>query len=115
MKNEPDVMSDAELDALLSLASKPSLPLGAKSRLTAKVNAASRGDTTMGARPKQWRGLVAAVPLAASLALGIYLGREVDSESYLPTSAYELLAGISAQDPLTGIEDAEDLTEGDLS
>jgi hypothetical protein len=58
---------------------------------------------------------LAGLPLAASLALGIYLGAAGAGASILPTAAYELLAGVNLDDPGTGIEEAEGLSEDSLT
>lgn len=123
MSKKPDLMTDVELDALLVHASPPPLPLGARQRLMAKLaqadvagaaqeNVVALRRPTSGASRLGW---LAGLPLAASLALGIYLGSAGDLEAYLPSAAYEILAGTSGGEPLTGIEDMEGYTEDDLS
>lgn len=119
----PETMTDTELDALLAHASAPPLPLGAKQRLMAKlphVDGVGAAPTNVvplrRPQPKGSRlGWLAGLPLAASLALGIYLGSADSLDSYLPNAAYELIAGSSGDEPLTGIEDVESFTEDDLT
>lgn len=123
MSKENELMTDAELDGLLAQASTPPLPLGAKQRLMAKL---SQVDGVAAAPPNvvplrqpqssgSRLGWLAGLPLAASLALGIYLGSADSLDSYLPNAAYDLIAGSSGDEPLTGIEDVESFTEDDLS
>jgi hypothetical protein len=116
-KNGP--MSDVELDALLAHASEPRLPAGANERLLARLAGQKAHENVVSfrrAEPQQSRlGWLASLPLAASLALGIYLGSAGSLESLVPTAAYELLVGVNIDDPVTGIEDVESLTEDDVS
>jgi hypothetical protein len=123
MTRQPDLMTDAELDALLAHASAPPLPLGARERLLARVAAETEprsGATNVvplrrHARPHPRIGWLAGLPLAASLALGIYLGNAGGLDAYLPGTAYEMLAGASTDDAVSGIEDIEGFSEDDLS
>ncbi|MBL8791434.1 MAG: hypothetical protein JNM45_13145 [Rhizobiales bacterium] len=61
--------------------------------------------------PQPRLGWLAGLPLAASLALGIYLGAGGTFDGLLSTSAYELIAGNTSDNILTGIEDVESFTE----
>lgn len=123
MTRQPDLMTDAELDTLLAHASAPPLPPGARERLLARVSAepVARPVTAKvvplrpPARPQSRVGWLAGLPLAASLALGIYLGNAGGLDAYLPAAAYDLLAGASTDDAVSGIEDIEGLLEDDLS
>jgi hypothetical protein len=123
MNKEPELMTDTELDALLAHASAPPLPLGAKQRLMAKLShvegaGAAHSTVVPLRRPEKVAsrlGWLAGLPLAASLALGIYLGSGDNLETYLPPAAYELLAGANADEPLTGIEDVEGFSEDDIT
>ncbi len=123
MTRAPEQMTDHELDTLLAHASQPPLPLGARERLLARM-AAAAADAPVGANVVPLRraapagsrlGWLAGLPVAASLALGIYLGSGGGLDAYLPSVAYGALADVSASDTLTGIEDMESFTEDDLS
>ncbi len=119
MSNEPELMTDGELDALLAHASKPPLPLGAKSRLLARLAKEDAAGKIVPVRQSEASGSrlgwLAGLPLAASLALGIYLGAGGGAESYLPSVAYDLLAGSTGSEPLTGIDEVESINEDDLT
>lgn len=122
MTHDNDLMTDKELDSLLAHASTPPAPLGARQRLLAKAALEQGGAMVSNVVPlrrvEQGRsrlGWLAGLPLAASLAFGIYLGSAGGLESLLPTATYNLLAGTTDDEPLTGIEDVESFTEDDLS
>lgn len=123
MTRQPDLMTDAELDTLLAHASAPPLPLGARERLLARVaaetvphaGAANVVPLRQPARPRSRIGWLAGLPLAASLALGIYLGNAGGLDAYLPATANEMLVGVSTDDAVSGIEDIESFSEDDLS
>ena len=123
MQRDHEPMTDKELDVLLSHASVPPLPQRAREKLMQRIaeeDAAHAPATATvipfrRARPQASRlGWLAGLPLAASLALGIYLGSGGTFDNYLPTTAYDLLAG-NSDDTITGIEDVESFTEDDLS
>ena len=121
MNRNHEPMTDRELDLLLVHATVPSLPEGARDRLMQRLagEASSPPANTVvpfrraAAAPSRI-GWLAGLPLAASLALGIYLGSGGTLESYLPSTAYDMLAG-NSDDAVTGIEDVESFNEDDLS
>lgn len=131
MTRQPDLMTDAELDTLLAHASAPPLPLGARERLLARMAREVTGEVASeDAGPAQPSNVVrlrppaasrprlhwlAGLPLAASLALGIYLGNSDGIGASLPVAAYDMLAGVSTDDAVSGIEDIESFSEDDLS
>jgi hypothetical protein len=106
-------MSDLELDALLAKASRPQLPLGAKGRLLTAI----AQDKILAEAPsnRSKLGWLAGLPLAASLAFGLYLGSAGVEGSVLPSFAQDLLAETVLDDTYSGIEDVEALTEESLS
>ncbi len=117
-----NLMTDAELDYLLSHASAPPLPGEAKVRLLARLEAAKSQAAPATivqfrkADPQRSRlGWLAGLPLAASLALGIYLGSAGQDASLLPAAAYDVLSWSNGEEPLTGIEEAESLAEEEMS
>ena len=125
MSNDHDSMTDRELDALLAHATVPVLPEGARQRL---LDRAGRGGDAAASNVIPFRrpvsapvhapsrlGWLAGLPLAASLALGIYLGAGGTFDGLLPATAYDIIAGGSTDDTITGIEDVESYTEDSLS
>lgn len=128
MSNDRDLMSDHELDQLLAHASTPPVADGARGRLLQRIAAEGRDEPPSPASsnvislseararrskpaPQPRLGWLAGLPLAASLALGIYLGAGGTFDGLLSTSAYELIAGNTSDNILTGIEDVESFTE----
>jgi hypothetical protein len=116
-----DNMTDRELDALLGLASKPKAEPGAAARATARAFAEEGQSNVVVLQPNRkpmaansnlrW---IAALPLAASLAFGIYLGAMGAGSYVLPES---LGGGAIAEEDalLSGVEDMEALSDEDVS
>jgi hypothetical protein len=128
----PEAEADAhDVDRLLSLATAPAVPAGAIGRLMAKLadeTPAIPASTAPGstpdvvafpvrapaARPPQRRFIryAAALPLAASLALGFYLGAQGSLDTVLPTAITGSVAlNDDAPDDLGGVGEAEALAE----
>jgi hypothetical protein len=107
-----DSMSDHELDRLLALASKPAPPLGAEDRLMARIDTAN----VIAFRPKAKKvqsalSWIAAFPLAASLAFGLWLGAAGIGTEILPESLGGDSVAAADVDVFSGIEEAETLAE----
>jgi hypothetical protein len=114
------LMSDAQLDALLNGTKQPTLPRGFADRLQAKLEQPAPNNVIAFPQKKSQpapsrRMWLSAIPLAASLAIGIYLGAQgtlADSISTLDTSLVS-----DATDSLfnIGIEDTESFLNGESS
>ncbi len=113
-------LTDTELDVLLKQVAQPPLPTGFADRLQAKLEQ-SQGSNVIAfpqknvASTKSANLWLSSIPLAASLAIGIYLGAQgtlADSLSSLGTSSFA-----DATDNLfnVGIEDTELFINGELS
>ncbi len=111
------------VDELLARATQPELPEGARQRLAERLAAAAgparvyRRDEGRdgGSWSLSWR---AGLPLAASLALGIYLGAGGTLDSILPSAITgTAVTADSGDDPgdFSGISDAETDAAGSLS
>lgn len=121
----PEAESDARaIDRLLARASVPPLPDGAMDRLMAKLDAEAPAASPKvvlfrpAARPEPRRVLryAAALPLAASLALGIYLGAQGTLDTILPTAITGTVAlNDDPMDDLGGVGEAEALAEESTS
>lgn len=116
-----DKFSDTALDLLLKNAKQPQLPEGFAERLQAKLNAAPTSNViafpqkSTTAKPSSQRGWLSAIPLAASLAVGLYLGAMADLPDVL-SGLEDAVASISgATDLGIGIEDTESFLNGELS
>jgi hypothetical protein len=107
-----DSMSDHELDRLLALASKPAPPPGAEERLMAKLNpeniVAFKSKPKKAQSPIAW---IAALPLAASLAFGVWLGAAGIGTDILPESLGGDAVAAADVDVISGIDEAETLAE----
>lgn len=116
-----DDMTDQELDRLLGMASKPQAKPDAAAQAAARAFAQDAPSNVVAFTPRTsaqsqpsriaW---LTALPLAASLAAGIYLGALGSGNYLLPES---LGGGALTEEAavLSGVEDMEDLTDEDLS
>jgi hypothetical protein len=113
-------VTDAELDMLLQAAPQPEVPQGFADRLQAKLEM-TRPDNVIAFSQKKngvtrsRRAWLSAIPLAASLAAGLYLGAQgslADTFSALNTS---VVSDASDQLFSIGIEDTESFVNGELS
>jgi hypothetical protein len=122
VRNVAIEMTDAELDRLLTLASKPPSTGDAQKALLARIargtsvnptsNIVDFPGSTKKSSPVRW---LAALPLAASLAAGIWLGAAGQGTDYLFNVSDELASVTDSFNTSTGIDDAESLTEEDLT
>lgn len=110
-----------EIDQLLSLASTPALPEGAASRLMQRIAEPQTAQViAFPPAPRRTRGtlfrLATAVPLAASLALGIYLGAKGSLDFMLPSA---ITGGVALNDDppddLGGVGEADIYAEESLT
>ena len=117
MENSDNNQIDEALKKLLKRATDPAIPEGAEVRLMAAIRAVEPQSNVVNfpSRPKFQRWAVG-IPLAASLALGIYLGSKGSLDNYMPDSIVgETLADTSDSSPSTGLDDAASYSEGDLT
>ncbi len=118
----PDAAEAREIDAVLSLASSPGLPEGAPGRLMARIAKEPQENTVVAFAPRRAAPArsplryAAALPLAASLALGIYLGAKGTLDFMLPSAITGDVALIEdAPDDLGGVGEADAYAEENLS
>lgn len=105
---------DREIAAVLGHATAPDLPAGAMDRLLARIAEEPQQARVIAFAPRQrprpgaiWR-YAAAVPLAASLALGVWLGANGKMDFLMPTA---VTGGVALNDDapvddLGGVGDA---------
>lgn len=104
---------DREVDAVLARASAPGLPAGAMDRLMERIAAEPQDGNVIRFAPRSraarpfWR-YAAAVPLAASLALGLWLGANGKMDFMMPSA---VTGGVALNDDvpvddLGGVGDA---------
>ena len=109
----------AAVDQLLNLASQPEVPDGAMARLLDNLpDAPSAAVLAFRPRPLARPAFVryAALPLAASLAVGIYLGAQGDLDVVFPTAITGTVAqGDEVDDDLGGIGELEAYAEEDVT
>jgi hypothetical protein len=112
-------MTDKELDKLLGAAEQPSVPKGFAERLQTKLEAEAMGSVVAFQQRKMLtekpRWLIGALPLAASLLLGVYVGAADALPESLNGIETNLLAGGAESISDIGIEDMESFLDGDLT
>ena len=113
MEQDNNRSEDREVSAVLALATTPSVPEGAMARLMERIAAEPQAAKVIAftARPAPktsfWR-YATAVPLAASLALGVWLGANGKMDFMMPSA---ITGGVAlnddgAVDDLGGVGDA---------
>jgi hypothetical protein len=118
---DENLISDTELDKLLGAIKQPALPTGFAERLQAKLQVEKPSNVIAFPQKREksatsQRGYwLSAIPLAASLALGIYVG----AMGNLPDvfSGLDTVVASAADDTGLdlGIEDTESFLNGELS
>ena len=114
---------EGQIDKVLRLASDPALPDGAMARLMARVAVEEQENKLVPlvhrAAPPPRRSvfrLAAALPLAASLALGIYLGAKGTLDFMMPSLITGGVAmGDEVTDELGGVGEADAYAAENLS
>lgn len=116
---------EAELRRIVAFASEPEVPAGAQERLMARIASISAEELPDGNvelfRPRASRRssvfrYAAALPLAASLALGVYLGAAGSVDFALPTLVTgDVATNLDADEDLNGVSEAEQYSEENLS
>lgn len=115
-----DLFSDRELDFLLAMAKQPELPPGFADRLQSKLQVEPASNVIAFPQKQQHTTLrrgywLSAIPLAASLAAGIYLGAMAELPAML-SGLEDAVASLSSDTGLDlGIEDTESFLNGELS
>jgi hypothetical protein len=111
-KDNPQAMPDRDLDRMLKAASEPPRILGAEQRMMQRI-AASRGrSASLPEQTSRFAWLAGSVPLAASLALGIYLGAQGVSTESIGLTGQTDIAGYD--EDLSGMSEADAIAEEEL-
>lgn len=95
------------IDRLLDLVPAPSLASGLEAKLMARIRTSAPAKFQLG-----WS---AALPLAASLALGIYLGATGALDDLLPSLLTDDIAVMEDDGDSSGVTEATDYSEEQLS
>jgi hypothetical protein len=110
-----------EIDAVLARASVPPIAEGAMPRLLTRIAAEPQHAAVLPFRPRGQmprRSLLryaTALPLAASLALGVYLGSRGTLDFMLPTAITGVALNEEMIDDLGGVSEADDYAAESLS
>jgi hypothetical protein len=115
-KNDETPMDEA-LEMLLKRATDPQVPKGAEARLMRAIQVAGQQSNVVPFQPRaKFQGWAVGLPLAAALALGIYLGSQDTLDAYFPDAITEgISAELSDPIPFTGLDDVESYAEGDVT
>ncbi len=117
MEKYDETQMDAALEKLLKRATEPSVPEGAEARLMLVLQSVEQQLKVVPFQPRpKIQGCTIGLPLAAALALGIYLGSRDTFDAYFPEAITDgISADMSDSMPSTGLDDAESYAEGDVT
>ena len=116
MEKYDETRMDAALAKLLKRATDPAVPEGAEARLMLAIQSVEQQLKVVPFQPRpRMQSWTIGLPLAAALALGIYLGSKDTFDAYLPDAITDGLADMSDAMPTTGLDDAESYVEGDVT
>jgi hypothetical protein len=116
MEKYDETQMDAALEKLLKRATEPSVPQGAEARLMLAIQSVEQRLNVVPFQPRpRMQSWTIGLPLAAALALGIYLGSKDTFDAYLPDTITDGMADMSDSMPSTGLDDAESYAEGDVT
>jgi hypothetical protein len=117
MEKYNQTQMDAALEKLLKRATDPAVPEGAEARLMLAIQSVEQQLNVVPFQPRpRIRHWTIGLPLAAALALGIYLGSKDTFDAYLPDAITDdVSADMSDSMPSTGLDDAESYAEGDVT
>lgn len=113
----PDDGEDGEMRRVLALASRPSAPPDAAARLMARIAREEQASGPVRLPPSRAAWRLAALPLAASLALGVVLGAQGRLDFILPAAITDAEAASDdvPLDDLGGMGEADDAAGENLS
>jgi hypothetical protein len=100
MDDKRNTITDRDLDRLLNAASHPDRLLGAEQRLMRRIALETPTQAVAQRRNLAW---LSALPLAASLAFGFYLGQTGLGSPLFDTQV------VASDDAVTGFEELEDV------
>jgi hypothetical protein len=117
MEKYDEIQMDAALAKLLKRATDPVVPEGAEARLMLAIQSVGQQLNVVPFQPRpKMQSWTMGLPLAAALALGIYLGSKDTFDAYFPEAITdETSADMSDSMPSTGLDDAESYAEGDVT
>ncbi|MDP1699343.1 MAG: hypothetical protein Q8L53_00070 [Aestuariivirga sp.] len=117
MEKYDETRMDAALEKLLTRATEPSVPEGAEARLMLAIQSVGQQVNVVPFQPRpRIQSWTVGLPLAAALALGIYIGSKDTFDAYLPDAITDgVSADMSDSMPSTGLDDAESYAEGDVT
>ena len=113
MSEEQELMSDVDLDRLLAMATTPKVDAAFEINLLAKINQGPINNVIAFPQRSRTKGWLVGLPLAASLALGLWLGASGTELNILPITSTEV-ASTDIGDT-TGFDDLVSFIEGETS
>ena len=108
------ILTDAELDQLLKMASTPQLPTGFEQRLARRIASEAASNVVQFPRRAKlaertnWRWQVPAA-LAASLIIGIWLGAQGSASNVIESATETAMLGSASDFAPAGLDDIDDI------
>lgn len=113
MSGDQKMMSDMDLDRLLAVATTPALAEGFEHRMMATIGFSTANNVFAFPKKQRGRNWLVGLPLAASLALGLWLGASGSTTNLLSSSSTEVAITDDGSD--SGFEDIISVMEGKTS
>ena len=112
---EKNLIRDEELDRLLAMATMPVVPTGFEERLLARVIKPVANNILAFPQRKKPSAWIFGLPLAASLAVGIWLGAAGLNSSSLPATTNTIISESGDDGSTTGFDDVTQFIEDSLT
>lgn len=113
MREDQKLISDIELDRLLAQASMPKIPTAFQKQMLARINLKQSANVITLPQRRRTSGWLVGLPLAASLALGLWLGASGTTFNILPVNSSEVASTDIGN--ATGFDDLVFIIEGEKS
>ncbi len=113
MSENQELMSDNDLDRLLALATTPELGHDFERRVMAKISRSTSNNVVAFPKKHHTKNWLIGLPLAASLALGLWLGASGSTINLVPTNTTEVATTDIGN--ASGFDDIVSVIEGKTS
>ena len=113
MNKDQELLSDGDLDRLLAVATTPEIGVDFEHLMMVKIGFPTADNVLVFPQKHHRKNWLVGLPLAASLAFGLWLGASGSMLNLLPTGATEVAIADDGSD--SGFEDIVSVIEGKIS